>query len=138
MRILSIDPGERTGIIIFDSSTESIIKNETLSISRESMIEESIPEGIFLELGSVDVIVMEDKPRYSTWDYSIEMLFLGIVKYSRKLNKTLELVFPGIWKPISKVMGWNIPKSLTSQHEIDAYKLLRYYMMINKIGEPVK
>lgn len=129
MKILSLDPGENTGIVFFNFSEDRIIKSLTLDLTKKSAFLLHTEEVYSMLLDS-DIVIMENKPRFPTWSPSVEDFFQKVMWVCREVfSKDLDLIFPGMWKPVAKAMSWNIPDILGTKHEKDAYRMLRYYLM---------
>lgn len=114
MKILGIDPGINTGIVLLDPY-KGILQHITIHAK------DPVPK--IRELAaSCRAIVIEEEPRFGS---SGQIRRLGILS-SELINLNLVFIRPAEWKPIAKAQKWGDP-ILSTDHEHDAYCLALYY-----------
>lgn len=112
-RFVCMDPGVSTGVVIFFPETGylghvTVDYRKGLEIFRDVMF---------------DTLVIEQKPKYADWNSELESFYHIITHTTKDTN----FLIPGIWKPIAKAQKWN--PSMDTQHEKDAYMMLRYFIL---------
>ena len=124
MRIASIDPGEKTGVIFFDSRGKVVLDSFT------ERMETSYKEVLQFQ---PETVIIESQPEHS--DLNSADLF-----YYNLFLKTFACVSinPGNWKPVANLRHWG--SKFPDRHQKDAYNILRYwYFWIHRedIGDAV-
>ena len=122
MRLSSFDTGESTGIAVVDLSCDELTCKVVRTLT-------ATPDQLKKEVGGIisksDIVLVERIPMSSRpMLHAIQDI---VFKSTDRKELIVEVIFPGIWKPISKARKWNCG-SKYSQHEKDAYNLLRYYV----------
>jgi hypothetical protein len=120
MKIMSVDPGITTGIFFFDTVTEEKWGREVPASIMDEVVEHAKPE----------FLIVERKPYNEKWDIVLRKQYENItVMLPAKLDITLKLITPGLWKPVVKAMKWKVTG--VSQHVKDAYNILRYAVLVH-------
>lgn len=114
MRILGIDPGVSTGIVLWDSEHGIIARNTLVGKDPVPYIDSIIAEN--------DIVVIEDAPLFGS---SMQSRRYGILLSVMVPKYDLYSIRPTEWKPIAKQQKWD-DEMLLTQHEKDAYCLARY------------
>jgi hypothetical protein len=113
--LLVIDPGETTGVAVFELTATEHELVQLYSATWE----------MFRQLVGYyepEFVVIEGMPEH------------GSVLQRTKLHRLYELfpnatwISPGAWKPIAKAQAWKVPMAETP-HERDAYNLARFWAM---------
>ncbi len=120
IRIIGIDPGYSTGIVMIEIPDRILTHNT---------IEGKSPVRYILDLVlsfSNALIVIEKAPNDGDRTQSIRVDRIGdaIAIKGRQVN----MIFPGEWKPFAKAQEWDYPTA-SSQHEKDAYCIAKYFAM---------
>lgn len=116
MIIVSVDPGISTGMAVYDSGRQLL---ELSTVTLDAAYQ-------WLMMYRPDVIVCERMP-VGILDQELQrgyQLILSAINKEGELHK----ISPGEWKPVAQNQHWKTPLAKT-QHEKDAYCLLRYYFL---------
>jgi hypothetical protein len=119
MIIMSVDPGDTTGIFVYDTATG---EKRYLIITADSIANS-------VKMINPSWLIVERKPQNEQWNQILRNQYDKITGVLPEgLNYELKLITPGIWKPVAKAMGWKVTG--VSQHVKDAYNILRYAVLI--------
>jgi hypothetical protein len=118
--IACIDPGENTGIVVFDLAKHQVILSSAVSIDECDKL---------LDCFSIDSLILEKKPAHDTWSDQLRSGYFLLQKWARIKGIPIHLITPGIWKPIAKANSWK-SKSCKTQHEKDCMNMLRYWILV--------
>lgn len=110
MLIASVDPGELTGLILYDSWTK-----EVLTATSDNIAE------IYDRLLTLrpETVILEEQPQNSRLDETVMGYFKNFKRYFPCV-----MISPSSWKPLAEAREW---KSNGDQHIKDAYNMLRYW-----------
>lgn len=120
LRIIGIDPGYSTGIVLIDYPSR-VLTHKT--------IEGTSPIGYIIDLilsFPYAEIVVEKAPENGEITQAIRVS--RITRAIEECNRIVNMILPGEWKPFAKAQGWDYPTA-SSQHEKDAYCIARYFGM---------
>jgi predicted RNase H-like nuclease (RuvC/YqgF family) len=120
LRIIGIDPGYSTGIVMLEMS-ERVLTHNT--------IEGKSPVKYIVDLicsFPTAIIVVEKAPEEG--DHTQAIRVNRIVNAIESNKRIVNMIFPGEWKPFAKAQGWDY-LTASSQHEKDAYCIARYFGM---------
>lgn len=116
MRLLGIDPGHHTGIVLFDTDT-GIMSNSTELMS-------GAIEKIKYLSAHTDIVVLEEGPIAGSKEQALRVL-----KVSENIENTnIIWLRPADWKPFIKAQNIKPETKLNSQHENDAYGMIMYIL----------
>lgn len=118
MIIYSFDTGISTGVAKFNTSTYDVILT-TLTI--EELLG-TLQDDKFIS----DYVILERIPESS--GFELLLLSSEVIKTCSYLNIPCRRIAPSSWKPLAKAQKWKCESSST-QHEYDAYALLRYFYL---------
>lgn len=120
MLVMSIDPGESTGVVVVDTRKKMVLYSATIPIQEAY--------GIALKSTRIEQILIED----------IDVIhdFASNATISRYYQMFLEMydqkpivkIKPGAWKPIAKAQKWKFVHA-ASGHEQDAFNMFRYWLL---------
>lgn len=116
-RIVSCDAGATTGVCVYEAG---VFTTHVLDNIRDF--------AKFLEPKPALVIV-EASPLFGNpaqLERVSQVIFLCDVR-----DVPVRLVSPGNWKPVAKAQGWKL--SNVTQHEQDAYCMIRHYLLGGEI-----
>lgn len=125
MKILSIDPGQSTGICIYDSTDEHIELDTLTPLETEELLSDNTLRP--------DVIIIETSPIHGAVRQYVLVQRLCILAGSR--CEKLVTVTPGLWKPLAKARNWANHCALDN-HQRDAYFMLKWYMLTQQGKTP--
>ncbi len=119
MKIVAVDPGETTGIVV--ANWDEVNSPQLLS---SSTVGEAYAGSTTLGFGA-DLVLVEVPPVVHA---KPNIAFINVRDYLRTLSSTTKVMYfsPGNWKPIAKARNWK-NLSLKTVHERDAYNILRYW-----------
>lgn len=112
--IVAVDLGLSTGLV-FVTDDHQLIRSETVGIK------DVLPILAFMH---PDVVVLEQMPTHIDIPLLAAIYEEVVEKYAR-MHK-LELITPSVWKTMAKARKW-VGRGAT-QHEKDAFLMLRYYL----------
>lgn len=122
MKIISVDPGQTTGIAIaeWDEVSRPTIRKQ-LSVNEMQACSAVLGEG-------ADVVVIERPPSRAG---NVNLAFDTTIRDLNALSGATRLVIfsPGDWKPFARSQDWDKSAPGSDQHQKDAYNLLRYYFV---------
>jgi hypothetical protein len=124
--VIALDPGESTGLIVCSLDEMRLILSMTAPI--EDAIETVFRDFLIRDDYISTNIVIERKPKFNNWSNKFTFQYERLVTVCRANCRELNLIFPGMWKPVSKALEWDHP-DLKSRHEKDAYCIFRYWYM---------
>ena len=121
MRICGIDQGISTGIVVVDAK-KGLMYNGTIRIEQLKFSLDLISK-----IGDIDEYVVERLPR--TLGHPMGEID-GLVEL---ITQPVDLVriSPGEWKPVAKAKGWLQDTNFETQHEVDAYCMVRFHILKN-------
>lgn len=122
MTIISIDPGESTGIVTWNPFSKVM----TLVTVRLNEVIELIDH---FEEKFVIVEGFPSKPDLSVGNLSHVHHLMTYLTVECEGNS--KMIFPSAWKPVASAMQWKCPFCSTP-HTRDAYLMLRYFLYIDK------
>lgn len=134
MRIMTIDPGDTTGIVIASLSYASRDEDPETALVTIKQAWEVAGESVVPELDKLhsfpNVVVVERSPILST-NAKQNALFHQLLQFLSFFENTrIIVVSPGEWKPIAKAQRWSkTPPLHKSQHVQDAINILRYWAL---------
>lgn len=127
--LVGIDPGESTGIAVVEAVGQNRYQLQHIGTYRENM--PAFKEVLrYLPDDAIPSLVIVEKPpnykpgsrktysRFVWWEDRLKLI-AGV---------TVLPVSPGAWKPFIKAQGWQSIKGF-SQHEADAYNMVRWYLV---------
>lgn len=114
MIIISLDPGEYTGIALKKSGENSVL----LRTLHAQNFEHIIPLVWLSDIILVETARGNDINPILSSSFPHFLVLLEMKKHYR--------IFPGHWKPVAKRLDWKV-KAGQTQHEKDAYNILRYW-----------
>jgi len=119
MIIFTFDTGASTGVAVLnsDKKTTLVLTLDSLALNKFLLHDDFAP----------DVVVIERIPESS--NYSLMMLYEMVKEFSLIKGVVPKLIAPTQWKPVAEARKWKCSKA-TTQHEKDAFFLLRYYLWI--------
>jgi hypothetical protein len=125
MKVLALDPGEKTGLVLVDPDQLAVLVRATLKPTE-------VCQFLSYEYAP-DRVVMERQPKFSDFIPAVSNLY-NQIGVACRMNKTdLCLISPGLWKPVARHLKWHIPHFLKTPHERDAFQMFLYwYMLENK------
>jgi predicted RNase H-like nuclease (RuvC/YqgF family) len=118
VRIIGIDPGYSTGIVMIEYPDRILTHN---TIEGKSPIRYIVD--LVLSFPNA-LIVVEQAP--NDGDNTQAIRVSRIVNSIEANNRRVHMIFPGKWKPFSKAQKWDYPTA-SSQHEKDAYCIAKYF-----------
>lgn len=125
MKIASVDPGEVSGLAMYDRPNKSLtlfsgepfeIIDRLMAFEPDTLLVEQMPTDISLLTMEVLRLYNELIDPYSCDGYP-------------KIT-----IYPGAWKPVAKAREWKCEKAKTP-HERDAYNIMRYWFWNRKSGD---
>lgn len=121
LRLLSIDPGQSTGLVVI-TKHQNFVLNEMTTVFEDQI-------GFALYLYPPTAVVIESAAHNGSRRQVV--LVDRIRTLIRKECKLaiIRMITPGSWKPFSAAQGWNHPEAKT-QHEMDAYNLARFFLLL--------
>lgn len=115
MLVASVDPGETTGLVIYDTVQRQVIHRESEDI-------ETIRRT--LSAFEIETLLLELQPDRSDLDDAV----LAEYRTLRREYRHIEVpILPSVWKPWARRKKW---KAVGDQHLKDAYNMLRYWMVV--------
>jgi len=114
MIIISVDPGNQTGFVIFDTENASLCRFTLPLVEAYEFIGNII----------YDVMLIETMPLKDFG--SDETLRSYYFYYIEKPNT--RKISPGNWKPLAKAQEWD--NKGNTPHEKDAYNMLRFWYLV--------
>jgi hypothetical protein len=118
MIILAFDPGQSTGFCRVDFSR---FYNRVESTTFATIQYDDLTDFINHNLG--DVVLIERPPSVRQQGSIVHMAYERI----SFLVGSHEAIFPASWKPIANARNWKCLSAKT-QHERDAYGIIRWYI----------
>ena len=114
MRILGVDPGISTGLVIWDTADEVVYH---MTVRRAD------PSALMMSLAArCDYAVIESVPKDGC---STQARRYGILLSQLLAIAEVIVLAPSEWKPFAKAQKWH-EKELSTVHEQDAYCMTRY------------
>jgi hypothetical protein len=121
IRIIGIDPGYSTGIVMIE------ITNDDSRILTHTTIEGKSPIKYIIDLlysFPTSKVIIERAPDFG--DPSQAVRVNKITTAIMEINRDIVFISPGEWKPIARASNWSYPTA-NSQHEKDAYCIAKYF-----------
>jgi hypothetical protein len=119
MIIYTFDTGVSTGIAVLNTDDK-----KTFVLTLDSI---GLNKFLLHDNFSPNIVVIERIPESS--DYSLMNLYEMVKEFSLIHGVIPKLIAPSQWKPVAEARQWKCSQA-TTQHEKDAYSLLRYYLWI--------
>lgn len=113
----SFDFGETTGFVFFDLGREKILSDAV----PEDKILQFVQDTIVNIPAANAIVIVEQMPKEMPTDRNY------VIAYQRMIKMTHYKILPGHWKPLARANKWKA--SFRTQHEKDAYNILRYHLL---------
>lgn len=127
MRILGVDPGVSTGIVVWDTVEDEIVYHTTIADDKYCI---QWISKVYLWF-FCDVLVLEKAPLHG--DPLQYQRVMSIHTELMEIAKIVEIL-PSQWKPIAKAQRWSI-RNLSIRHEKDAFHMAIYAYKFCNIRE---
>lgn len=125
MIIASIDPGETTGLVIVQTRGHSILRVSSLR-SVESVWKT-------LLASKIEHLIVESSPVGAQTKYADDYTYESARLRSRIVGFSIQFISPSTWKPVARGYGIKSPDKCKNQHERDAFRMLAYWMVLQKL-----
>ena len=124
MKILSIDPGETSGMCMATLDADVFTVDNLESLPYENLLD-LIRLG---EITDVEFMLVETYPVMSrTTDQITKVLKICILVEELFPMVKLRIIYPSHWKYMAKTSKWKVPTG-QDQHQKDAYNIMRFFI----------
>lgn len=145
---VGIDPGGRTGIVIYTTVSGKTIELKgkgtfrSYNLGYQFLLTTIADPGDFKGTERIDTILILERPAQrkpgSEKSYPIYLRYKETLeRWATGVDTYIYQIGPGQWKPLAKSLKWKKPKGFTT-HEGDALNLIRYYILSKQRRTPTQ